>query len=784
MSRWVVTGLSEVLAAHAALLPTGHILYFSGSEYNPDQHNATQIDHTRLYDCSSGAVIRVLSPTTDLFCCGHALLADGRPVVAGGTENYPIKHGYHHNHWPGSRDAWMFDFASNTWQSIAAMNEALLHDQIDGGPGGGRWYPTLITLNDGNVLAMSGHPSHTDRRHTNNSPEIYLAGENRWQRKRALGVEEFPGVPAVVPVQYPRLHLLPSGDVFCVTPLDETNRSLRYNPFSESVTYIGPALTNDDYLDPAIAAGLNPASVLLPFLESNGYAARILLCGSDQPLRIEPESASPAWVATAPRQLAGNPRRYNSTAVLLPTGDVFVSGGVSGADLLDTSAVRVAEIYHPEEDRWEAAEEATVIRNYHSVALLMPDGRVWTAGSNHNHEPSGNGKDTRELRIEIFEPWYIGLPRPSITSIAPLGYAQPFEIVTSSAPSINRVALMRCGSITHAFDSDQRYIEADFIVTGNDRLLATAPRNSRLAPPGSYLVFVLQGGVPSPGLFSQLSEYQFRPAHEYSFAVGPACGVVEVFWVRPDGMVFTNGRDPNFNGGNWNNPIPIAPAPGSADTRSGVAAVCSIPGTVEVFWVRPDGMVFTNARDPNINGGNWNNPMPIAAAPGSADPRSGVAAVCPSPGTVEVFWLRPDGMVFTNARDPNINGGNWNNPMPIAPAGSADPRSGVAAVCPAPGIIEVFWTRPDGMVFTNARDFHFNGGNWNNPIPIAPAPGSADPRSQVGAVCPAPGVVEVFWVRPDGMVFTNSRDRQFNDGKWNNPIPIAPAPGSAVIRDI
>jgi hypothetical protein len=87
------------------------------------------------------------------------------------------------------------------------------------------------------------------------------------------------------------------------------------------------------------------------------------------------------------------------------------------------------------------------------------------------------------------------------------------------------------------------------------------------------------------------------------------------------------------------------------------------------------------------------------------------------------------------------------------------------------------------MVFTNARDYHFNGGNWNNPIPIAPAPGSADPRSQVAAVCPAPGIVEVFWVRPDGMVFTNARDPHFNGGNWNNPIAIAPAPGSAAIRN-
>ena len=86
------------------------------------------------------------------------------------------------------------------------------------------------------------------------------------------------------------------------------------------------------------------------------------------------------------------------------------------------------------------------------------------------------------------------------------------------------------------------------------------------------------------------------------------------------------------------------------------------------------------------------------------------------------------------------------------------------------------------MVFTNARDPGMNGGNWNNPVPIAPLPGSADPRTGVAAVCPAAGFVEVFWVRPDGMVFINARDPNVNMGRWNNPIPIAPAPGSAAIR--
>ena len=253
-------------------------------------------------------------------------------------------------------------------------------------------------------------------------------------------------------------------------------------------------------------------------------------------------------------------------------------------------------------------------------------------------------------------------------------------------------------------------------------------------------------------------------------AVAHSSGVVEVFWIRPDGMVFTNVRNPDLT---WNNPINnVAPNPGSADPRSGVAAVAHSSGVVEVFWIRPDGMVFTNVRNPDLT---WNNPINnVAPNPGSADPRSGVAAVAHSSGVVEVFWIRPDGMVFTNVRNPDLT---WNNPINnVAPnPGSADPDSGVAAVAHSSGVVEVFWIRPDGMVFTNVRNPDLT---WNNPINnVAPNPGSADPRSGVAAVAHSSGVVEVFWIRPDGMVFTNVRNP---DLTWNNPINnVAPNPGSA-----
>ena len=175
----------------------------------------------------------------------------------------------------------------------------------------------------------------------------------------------------------------------------------------------------------------------------------------------------------------------------------------------------------------------------------------------------------------------------------------------------------------------------------------------------------------------------------------------------------------SINDGLWASPInSVAPTPSSADPRSGIAAVSPVPGVVEVFWVRSDGMVLTNTRHPEVNGGRWSNPInDVAPSPGSADPRGGIAAVCPAAGVVEVFWIRSDGMVLTNGRHPAVSNGRWNNPInDVAPLpGSADPRSALAAVSHGPGCAEVYWVRSDGMVLGNTRHPEVNGGHWNHP---------------------------------------------------------------------
>ena len=100
-------GDSQILAVHAAFLNFGQILFFGGDQHDPDLAAADKTDATCVYDCGSGIVTRVESPPFDLFCCGHALSAEGTLLAAGGTESFnETVAGLHHEHFPGLRDDW------------------------------------------------------------------------------------------------------------------------------------------------------------------------------------------------------------------------------------------------------------------------------------------------------------------------------------------------------------------------------------------------------------------------------------------------------------------------------------------------------------------------------------------------------------------------------------------------------------------------------------------------------------------------------------------------------
>jgi hypothetical protein len=194
--------------------------------------------------------------------------------------------------------------------------------------------------------------------------------------------------------------------------------------------------------------------------------------------------------------------RRHLNATILPDGQVLVTGGTSGGGFNNLSgAVRAAEIWHPQTGRWTQLAANSVERVYHSVSLLLPNGTVLHGASGDAGAPGGGVFPARRSH-EIFRPPYLfkGV-RPTITSLSKtaVGYGETFTVNTPFAAQITGVRWIRLGSVTHAFDANQRANTLTFS-RGAGLVRVTAPASARRAPPGHYLLFLLnRNGVPSLG---------------------------------------------------------------------------------------------------------------------------------------------------------------------------------------------------------------------------------------------------------------------------------------------
>ncbi|MEH1908914.1 MAG: galactose oxidase-like domain-containing protein [Nostoc sp.] len=467
--KWQVLSYSlPILPIHAALLRTGKILFFCGSGNDPNHLN-TPYDSV-LWDVNKGTFSRQAPPLDsnnqpiDLFCAGHSFTADGLLMVAGGTLRYDPFY--------GSFSALMFDPITEKWVKKPSMNN-------------GRWYATLLTLGSGRIFAVSGLDKDGN---LNRQPEIYSS-------TFANGWNAFPTTSALP--QYAQIFLLSSGNVFYsgaymggggVTPRILTLPGTFTQSIAEKVV---PGLQAPDF-------GNQAASVLLPPAQDQ----RVMIMGGGNNTTatnrvniVNLKATNPTYVGSRFLKYA----RMHLSAVLLPDRTVFVCNGSKMNEDI-TQSMLPAEIYNPVTNTWTAVAKQNVPRVYHSVALLLPDGRVATAGGNP-------ARRVNELRLEIYSPAYMSRSRPIIQK-APqrLSYGLQFTIQTPQAANIKWVSLIRPMATTHSCDAEQRLVDVPISYRNSTSLNVTLTDNRNIAPPGWYMLFISDNnGTPSVATWTQLS---------------------------------------------------------------------------------------------------------------------------------------------------------------------------------------------------------------------------------------------------------------------------------------
>jgi hypothetical protein len=179
--------------------------------------------------------------------------------------------------------------------------------------------------------------------------------------------------------------------------------------------------------------------------------------------------------------------RHHANAVLLPDGKVGIFGGTA-IDNEPAQAVYAAEIYDPATNNWTTMASNQRPRIYHSTAILLPDGRVLASGT--------DGEFTSEL---YSPPYLFAGPRPAISQ-APgsFGYSSNIVVNTPQSADIEKVMLIKNTTVTHSVNMEQRAIQLDFQEGVGESLRINAPPNANIAPPGYYMLFLVDGnGVPS-----------------------------------------------------------------------------------------------------------------------------------------------------------------------------------------------------------------------------------------------------------------------------------------------
>jgi Galactose oxidase-like, Early set domain len=576
--RWTVReGVAHARTVHAVLLQNGKLLLMAGSGNSRMEFDAGCF-RSYVYNPVAGTWKEIQTPT-DLFCAGHVQLANGNVLIVGGTRAYPEPPQpgeYPSTIYKGENASWIFNIKTEAYEKVP-YDELAPHQPQEPGPLlNGAWYPSATELGNGNVISFGGlNEQGNGATATNYYIAPYNQGDAAGDRSGqwvGFGSDElqqtydwFWGLyPSMILTADGRLfydgsHVFGNGlqadsptpapdasalyDFYCTLGKSQKEEAKEQNETNPAAQVEGPAVAGGPASEYAThprvqnTPGLEDpnqrdqsASLLLPPAQSQ----KVMILGGGNTYETGTDAIAstdeidlleldPQWKQgpELPRgrlddgepEPAGAGKMYVS-AVALPDGTVLETGG---ALLPRTKDVHEASIFNPVSNEFAPVASDPVGRDYHSEALLLPNGDVMALGSNPVNV--GTGTEGFQTAISIFEPPYMFKgERPVLESVddqvnrlqdnvnqtAQWEYGSEHTLAyTSKSAEVTSAVLVRPAAVTHSSDPNQREVALPIKgvagPSGERKALEVGlTSNPNLAPPGYYMVFLVNsGGVPS-----------------------------------------------------------------------------------------------------------------------------------------------------------------------------------------------------------------------------------------------------------------------------------------------
>lgn len=435
----------------AANLPDGRIITWAASRRTAYPGGDPEFTYAAVYSPSSHQITEINHEEHNMFCGHPAMLASGYAVVAGGRK-------------PSNKTSY-FDYMTNQWVNVEAMNDT-------------RWYPASTALPDGSMITASGNKGAGI-----NTVERYMPGEG-WHRLSNIDWSSVRTKP------FPFNFVAPDGRIISAGPqgpmfwLDFDADNGAGKLISTSVEFPGNRIHQSGGI-----AMIDEGKIIF----AGGGVATGGTTAIAHLLDLTDSNPKVTEIASMHHR-----RRFHN-ALVLPNGDLIVIGGNTSAVIFsDSGTVYEPEVWNRDSDTWTIQAPAAVPRNYHSVALMLPDGRIFSGGGGL----SGNAA-TNHQNAQFFSPSYLFNPdgsaatRPEISS-APDAAGTGQTIEATASHDVSRFTMLRMTATTHAFSSDVRFLEVPFGRISNSRYELTLHSNPNVLLPGFWMLFALnENGVPS-----------------------------------------------------------------------------------------------------------------------------------------------------------------------------------------------------------------------------------------------------------------------------------------------